>query len=91
LPRTTLQIRVIKYCRARGAEKTSLHLFRHTFITLSVRKGISPLFLKRTTGHSNLKTLNRYYNFDINDLVNIVDEYNPLEDFRAKWKKSTIN
>lgn len=68
---------------------TSLHLFRDTFITLSVRKGISPLFLKRITGHSNLKTLNKYYNFDINDLVNIVDEYNPLEDFRAKRKKLT--
>lgn len=90
LPRTTLQISVIKYCKARGVEKTSLHLFRHTFITLSVRKGISPLFLKRITGHSNLKILNKYYNFDIHDLVNIVDEYNPLEDFRAKGKKLTI-
>ena len=90
LPRTTLQISVVKYCRARGVEKTSLHLFRHTFITLSVRKGISPLFLKRITGHSNLKTLNQYYNFDISDLVNIVDEYNPLEDFKAKGKKFTM-
>ncbi|TCT15685.1 integrase/recombinase XerD [Natranaerovirga pectinivora] len=84
LPRTTLQISVVKYCRARGVEKTSLHLFRHTFITLSVRKGMSPILLKRITGHSNLKMLNRYYNFDISDLVNIVDEYNPLEDFRVK-------
>ena len=86
LPRTTLQISVIKYCKKRGVEKTSLHLFRHTFITLSVRKGISPLFLKRITGHSNLKTLDKYYSFDITDLVNIVDEYNPLEDFKSKKK-----
>lgn len=90
LPRTTLQMSVTKYCKARGVKKYSLHLFRHTFITLSVRKGMSPILLKRITGHSNLKTLNRYYNFDISDLVNIVDEYNPLEDFKAKSKKMTI-
>lgn len=90
MARTTLQTSVIKYCKARGVEKYSLHLFRHTFITLSVRKGMSPILLKRITGHSNLKMLNKYYNFDISDLINIVDEYNPLEDFRAKSKKLTL-
>lgn len=90
LPRTTLQISVVKYCRNRGVQKTSLHLFRHTFITLSVRKGMSPILLKRITGHSNLKILNNYYNFDVTDITNIVDDFNPLEDFKAKKKKITI-
>ena len=87
LPRTTLQLSVTKYCKKRGVKKHSLHLFRHTFITLSVRKGMSPILLKRITGHSNFKILDNYYNFNPTDLVNVVDEYNPLEDFKAKEKK----
>ncbi len=87
LCRTTLQISITKYCRKCGVEKHSLHLFRHTFITLSVRKGMSPILLKRITGHSNFKVLNNYYNFNPTDLVNIVDEYNPLEDFKPKKRK----
>lgn len=87
LCRTTLQIGVTKYCKKRGVNKHSLHLFRHTFITLSVRKGMSPILLKRITGHSNFKILDNYYNFNPTDLVNVVDAYNPLEDFKAKEKK----
>lgn len=87
LPRTTLQISVVKYCKKRGVNKHSLHLFRHTFITLSVRKGMSPILLKRITGHSNFKILNDYYQFNATDLVNIVDEFNPLQDFVQKKKK----
>ncbi|WKY47306.1 tyrosine-type recombinase/integrase [Eubacteriaceae bacterium ES3] len=86
LARTTLQASVTKYCKEHGVSKTSVHLFRHTFITLSVRKGVSPLVLKRITGHKNLTMLNHYYNFDVNDIVNIVDDINPLEDFSIKKK-----
>jgi len=84
--RTTLQCSVSKYCKNQDVEKTSIHLFRHTFITLSVRKGVSPLILKRITGHKDLKMLNHYYSFDVSDIVNIVDEINPLEDFNLKKK-----
>lgn len=84
--RTTLQCSVSKYCKVHGIEKTSIHLFRHTFITLSVRKGVSPLILKRITGHKDLKMLNHYYSFDVSDIVSIVDEINPLEDFGIKKK-----
>lgn len=84
--RSTLQCSVSKYCKAHGIEKTSIHLFRHTFITLSVRKGVSPLILKRITGHKDLKMLNHYYSFDVSDIVSIVDEINPLEDFGIKKK-----
>ena len=86
MERTTLQYAVKRYCERRGLKRCGLHLFRHTFITLSVRKGMSPILLKRITGHTNMKSLNNYYNFDVSDLVNIVDEYNPLEQFNAKNK-----
>lgn len=87
LPRTTLQLSITDYCKKRGLTKYSLHLFRHTFITLSVRKGMSPILLQRITGHANMKILNNYYQFNPTDLVNVVDEFNPLESFNAKKKK----
>jgi integrase/recombinase XerD len=48
---------------------------------------MSPILLKRITGHSNFKILENYYNCNPTDLVNVVDEYNPLEDFKKKEKK----
>ncbi len=86
LPRVTLQYCVIKHCKKCGVKKHSLHLFRHTFITLSVRKGMSPILLRRITGHSNYKILDNYYHHNVTELVNVVDEFNPLEDFRPKKK-----
>lgn len=87
LNRTTLQCSIVKYCKKRVVQKHSLHLFGHTFITLSVQKGMSPLLLKRITGNSDFKMLNKYYQYNPVDLVNIVDEFNPLEQFKAKSKK----
>lgn len=87
LPRTTLQISVTKYCKKRGLTRYSLHLFRHTFITESVKNGMPIVFLKRITGHSSFAQLNRYYQYNPTDLVDIVDEYNPLEVLKTKQKK----
>ena len=84
LQRTVLQTLVKRYSLRRGVHKYGLHLYRHTFITLSVRKGMSPLALRRITGHKPTKMLEKYYQFNPTDLVNIVDDFNPLEDFRPK-------
>lgn len=84
LPRTTLQLSISKYNKQRGVSKTSLHLFRHTFITMSVRSGMSPLLLKRITGHKGLKELENYYNYNASDLVQVINNFNPLEKFEAK-------
>lgn len=54
--RVTLQSSVARYNKSRGVEKTSIHLFRHTFITLEVREGIAPLVLRRITGHKSLNS-----------------------------------
>ena len=82
-----MQTLVKRYSLRRGVKRYGLHLYRHTFITLSVRKGMSPVMLKRITGHKSMKMLERYYAFNSTDLVNIVDEFNPLEDFKPKQKK----
>lgn len=82
LRRTVLQTLVKRYSLRRGVDKYGLHLYRHTFITLSVRKGMSSLALRRITGHKSTKMLEKYYQFNPTDLVNIVDQFNPLEDFK---------
>ncbi len=77
--RTTLQKIVYNYNTRRGVDKVSIHLFRHTFITNAVRKGVNPLILKRITGHSSLQQLNRYYNSTADDIVNIIDDIAPKQ------------
>lgn len=72
---TVLQSLVKRYSLKCGVSKYGLHLYRHTFITLSVRNGMSPLMLKRIRGHKTMKMLEQYYAFNPTDLINIVDEY----------------
>lgn len=90
LAMSSLQKSVKDYCNARGIEKTSLHLFRHTFITNAVNKNISPLILQRITGHTTLKELNRYYNAKTSDLNDVIDEIAPKTNKKESYfKKST--
>lgn len=82
--RVTLQSSVARYNKSRGVEKTSIHLFRHTFITLEVREDIAPLVLRRITGHKSLKALDGYYNHNIADLITAVNQTSPVERFSQK-------
>ncbi len=87
LERSVLQSCVKKYSLKRGVKKYGLHLYRHTFITLSVKSGMSPVMLKRITGHKSMKMLEHYYQHNPTDLVDIVDQYNPLEKFSPRVRK----
>lgn len=87
LAMSSLQKTIKSYCNSRGIEKTSLHLFRHTFITNAVNKNVSPLILKRITGHSTMKELNRYYNAKTADIVNVIDEIAPQSDKKESYFK----
>ena len=90
LQRVTLQNIVKRYSERRGVTRYGLHLYRHTFITLSVRKGMDSIMLKRITGHKSSKMLEYYYQCNPTDLVNIVDAYNPLEDYTQKQKVYSV-
>lgn len=90
IQRVVLQTLVKRYSLNRGVERYGLHLYRHTFITLSVRNGMDSVMLKRITGHKTMKMLEHYYQCEASDLVNIVDEYNPLETYKQKEKVYSI-
>lgn len=81
---SSLQDSVKSYCNDRGVYKTSLHLFRHTFITNAVNQNVSHLILQRITGHSAMHQLNKYYNARTVDLVDVIDGIAPNNNKRKK-------
>lgn len=84
---TCLSKSITKYCNSRGVEKSSIHLFRHTFITNAVNKNVNPLILKKITGHSTLKELNKYYNAKTTDIVEVIDDIAPKGKRKHQFKK----
>jgi len=79
MPRTTLQHGITKYCRRRGVEKHSLHLFRHTFSKMWILNGGDIFILQRILGHSSLKMVNHYANLYATDLQRNYDKFCALD------------
>ncbi|APF23385.1 tyrosine-type recombinase/integrase [Clostridium butyricum] len=88
---SSLSKQIQRYCNNRGVEKTSLHLFRHTFITNSVNANVNPVLLQRVTGHSSMRELSRYYNSQLKDVVAVIDDIAPTlnrkESLFKKYKR----
>ena len=70
---------VAKHNRSRGVEKTSLHLFRHTYAKLYITAGGDPFRLQKLLGHSDLTMTKRYVALYADDLKQNYDRMNPLE------------
>ncbi|WP_368488943.1 tyrosine-type recombinase/integrase [Clostridium sp. BJN0013] len=77
LSRTFLQKGIVEYSHKRGIKKSGIHIYRHTFITRSVEKNVSPLILKNITGHATFKQLNNYYNSRMSSMVEVIDNIAP--------------
>lgn len=87
ISQTAVQKSIKDYNLKRGVNKYSIHLFRHTFITNAVNQNVSPLILKKITGHTTMKELNRYYNASPRDIVNIIDDIAPKPTKKKKFFK----
>lgn len=90
LARTTLQMGITKYCKKRGIEKYSLHLFRHTFARMWIINHGDIFTLKKILGHSSLKQVNHYANLVTEDIQNGFDEFCPLENFSSNKQRVKI-
>ena len=67
------------YNRKRGVEKTSIHLFRHTFAKLYLLDcGGNALMLQKLLGHSTLDMTKLYCSIFDADLTRDFDEFSPL-------------
>ena len=70
---------VWNYNHSRGVEKTSMHLFRHTYAKLYIQAGGDPFRLQKLLGHADLTMTRRYVALYADDLKANYDALNPLE------------
>lgn len=80
--RRTYQELVARYNRCRGVEKTSIHLFRHTFATVYIRNGGDIYRLSKLLGHSDVGITEHYIHTLPIDIMPNYDDNNPLEFYR---------
>lgn len=76
-----------KYNRRRGVNKTSLHLFRHTFAKHWIMNGGDIFRLQKILGHSSMDIVKEYISIFGEDLMKDFDKYNILESFAYQRKK----
>lgn len=68
-----------RYHKRRGVERSSVHLYRHTFAKIAIQNGIDPLRLQKLLGHSTLKMTQEYVNLYGTDLQKGFNDYSPLD------------
>lgn len=67
-----------RYNRRRGVEKTSIHLFRHSFAERYLRNGGNAFDLQRILGHSTLEMTKHYCRIYDTQLIKGYDSVSPL-------------
>jgi len=82
----TLNSAIRRYNKDRDVNKTSVHLFRHTFAKKWILNGGDPFRLKKILGHSSMRVVNEYINMFAEDLKKDFNVFNPLEEFNKKKK-----
>ena len=88
LTENALRLAVAHYNKSRGVQKTSLHLFRHTFAKkYLIDCGGNAFTLQRLLGHSTLTMSKRYCNIYDTDIARDYDTYSPLAKMSQKKEK----
>ena len=72
---------IARYNRARGVDKTSIHLYRHTFAKNWILNGGDIFRLKSILGHSSIDIVKEYAEMFGSDLKRNFDRFNPLDNF----------
>lgn len=84
---STVENAIRNYNHRRGVDKTSIHLFRHTYAKLYIQAGGDPFRLQRLLGHSDLTMTRRYVALYADDLKANYDALNPLEQMRNPTRR----
>jgi len=79
LNRAAAQTAIRTYNKSRGVDKTSIHLFRHSFASDYLDNGGNIFHLKKLMTHSNLKITEMYLGTYIKDVQSGYESVNPLE------------
>lgn len=84
LTENALRCSIVDYNTRRGVEKTSIHLFRHTFARkYLVDCGGNAFTLQRLLGHSTLDMTKHYCNIFDADIARNFDSFSPLEQMKT--------
>ena len=73
---------IADYNRARGVERTGIHLFRHTFAKNYIVNGGNPIKLQHLLNHKTIEQTMQYVNLYGVDISDDLDVYNPLDNFK---------
>ena len=83
LTRGGLTTSIATYNRHRGVDKTSLHLFRHTFAKNWITSGGDIITLAKVLTHSELDMVKRYSNLYGTDIRAEIEEHSTLSKLRS--------
>lgn len=88
LSENALRLAIAHYNRSRGVEKTSIHLFRHTFARkYLVDCGGDAFMLQRLLGHSTLAMTKHYCAIYDADISKNFDRFSPLAQLQQSKSK----
>lgn len=85
-----LQTAIKRYNKARGVEKTSIHLFRHFFAKSYLQNGGEVTRLQRILGHKKIDMTIRYANLYCGDTKRGFEEFSPLAVLSTNSKRITM-
>ena len=91
LSENALRLAIGRYNKRRGVQKTSIHMFRHTFAhKFLVDCGGDAFYLQKLLAHSTLKMTKHYCRLYDTEIVERYDELSPLEKMVQKPKKIAV-
>lgn len=73
---------IAEYNKRRGVEKTSIHLFRHTFAKHYIMNGGNAFKLQQLLNHKTIDMTMRYVNLYSQDIGSDLELVNPLDTFK---------
>lgn len=83
-----LKSSIAAYNRSRDVDKTSIHLFRHTYAKLFLMNSGDVFRLQKILGHSTLDMTRKYVNLFLEDLKEDYDNYSPLDNIKRKTSRT---
>lgn len=78
---------IVDFNHSRGVDKTSVHLFRHTFAKNYIQNGGNPVKLQKLMNHKTIEQTMKYVNLYSSDFADDLDLFNPLDNFQKRTYK----